>query len=126
MDRQTAQSARGARLLPVKLSRKERHIYGMGRISRRINGKHQIMEETMTTTITIDASKNCKGVGCPMNLVHAKVGLAKLQSGQILELILDDGAPINNVPGSVLKEGHRILEKRQLQDGTWRLLIQKA
>jgi sulfite reductase (ferredoxin) len=84
------------------------------------------MEKTMTTTIKVDASKNCKGVGCPMNLVHAKVGLAKLQSGQIMELILDDGAPINNVPGSVLKEGHKVLEKSQLEDGTWRLLIQKA
>jgi sulfite reductase (ferredoxin) len=72
------------------------------------------------------AIKDCRTVGCPMNLVYAKVALAKLQPGQILNLILDDGAPINNVPGSVIKEGHKILDKRQLEDGTWLLVIEKA
>lgn len=83
-------------------------------------------EDAMTTTITADAVKNCRGVGCPMNLVYTKVALAKLTSGQVLEIILDDGAPINNVPGSVLREGHRIIGKQQLEDGTWSLLIEKV
>lgn len=61
-----------------------------------------------------------------MNLVYAKVGLSQLQSGQILELLLDDGPPINNVPGSVQREGHTILEKTQLDDGVWQLMIEKA
>ena len=43
-----------------------------------------------------------------------------------LELILDNGPPINNVPGSVEKEGHTILQKKQLEDGSWQLLIRKA
>jgi sulfite reductase (ferredoxin) len=73
-----------------------------------------------------DAVKDCRHVGCPMNMVYAKVALSKLQPGQILELILDDGPPINNVPGSVQKEGHTILEKTQLDDGAWQLMIQKA
>lgn len=73
-----------------------------------------------------NAMKDCRTIGCPMNLVHAKVALAKLDSGHILELILDDGPPINNVPGSVLKEGHKILDKRQLEDGAWLLVIEKA
>lgn len=80
----------------------------------------------MATIIKAHAEKNCRGVGCPMNLVYAKVELAKLQGGQVLELILDDGPPINNVPGSLLKEGHTILEKSQLADGAWRLLVRKA
>lgn len=82
--------------------------------------------EPMETNTKADAEKNCRGVGCPMNMVYAKVELAKLNSGQILELILDDGPPINNVPGSVQKEGHTILEKTQLADGAWKVLIQKA
>lgn len=80
----------------------------------------------METTIKVAAEKNCRNVGCPMNMVYAKVELAKLQSGQVLALILDNGPPINNVPGSVQKEGHTILEKKQLADGAWQLLIQKA
>ncbi|MEJ2691360.1 MAG: sulfurtransferase TusA family protein [Deltaproteobacteria bacterium] len=80
----------------------------------------------MTATIQVDREKDCRGVGCPMNMVYAKVELSKLKSGQILSLLLDDGPPINNVPGSVQKEGHEILEKKQLADGAWQLLIRKA
>jgi len=80
----------------------------------------------MTIISKADAEKNCRGVGCPMNMVYAKVELAKLQRGQILELILDDGPPINNVPSSLTKEGHTIVEKKQLGDGAWRLLIRKV
>lgn len=77
-------------------------------------------------TLTPDRVKNCRGVGCPMNLVYAKVELSKLEAGQILEIILDDGPPVNNVPASTIKEGHEILAKRQLEDGAWSVLIKKA
>ena len=78
------------------------------------------------TKIKADASKDCRGVGCPMNLVYTKVELAKLQSGQVLEIFLDDGAPVNNVPVAAEKEGHQVLEKKQLQDGVWLVLIEKG
>ncbi len=73
----------------------------------------------------IHHSIDLHGVGCPMNLVKVKVALATLQSGQVLEAILDDGPPINNVPRSVEKEGHAILGRQRLDDGAWRLLIRK-
>ena len=82
-------------------------------------------ETTMPSVIKVDAVKDCRTVGCPMNLVYAKVELAKLQSGQILEILLDDGPPINNVPGSVTREGHRIIEQKRLADGSWSLVIEK-
>ena len=69
----------------------------------------------MTITLQADREKDCRGVGCPMNMVYAKVELSKLESGQMLSIILDDGPPINNVPGSVQKEGHAILEKKRLE-----------
>lgn len=79
----------------------------------------------MSAAVDPDIVKNCRGVGCPMNMVYAKVELAKLKSGQRLEIILDDGPPINNVPDSVIREGHKILNKQQLEDGTWSVLIEK-
>lgn len=82
-------------------------------------------EKTMPDAMKPEAVKDCRKVGCPMNLVYAKVELAKLQPGQILEIFLDDGAPINNVPGSVTREGHRIIEQKRLADGAWSLLIEK-
>ena len=80
----------------------------------------------MKRNIVIDAVKNCRGIGCPMNLVYAKVELAKLKSGQVLEIILDDGPPINNVPKAAQKEGHTLLEQNRLEDGAWSVLIEKA
>ncbi len=73
----------------------------------------------------IAAEKSLRGVGCPMNLVYTKVAMAELNSGDVLEIILDDGPPINNVPGSVEREGHTILAKEQLADGAWSLLVRK-
>ncbi|NOX26415.1 MAG: sulfurtransferase TusA family protein [Deltaproteobacteria bacterium] len=80
----------------------------------------------MAAALKIQAEKNCRGVSCPMNLVYTKVQLAKLQGGEILSLIIDDGPPINNVPDSLAREGHEILDKKQLADGAWQVLIRKA
>ena len=88
--------------------------------------REEITKDTMSTELKANAFRDCKGVGCPMNLVYAKVELARLQPGQVLELLLDDGPPINNVSGSIIKEGHKILDKRQLEDGSWQVRIEKG
>jgi sulfite reductase (ferredoxin) len=69
--------------------------------------------------------KDLRGVACPMNFVKTKIELSKLASGEILEIFLDDGEPIKNVPGSVKGEGHAVL--LQERDGEhWKLRIRKA
>lgn len=73
-----------------------------------------------------DAEKNLAGTGCPMNLVYAKFELARLAPGNILKIILDDGAPVENVCRSLAGEGHEILKREQLGDGTWSLLIRRG
>jgi TusA-related sulfurtransferase len=70
--------------------------------------------------------KDLRGVGCPMNLVKTKVALSGIQSGQLLELILDNGAPIRNVPEAARREGHDILREEQLEDGAWSVVIRKG
>lgn len=71
-----------------------------------------------------DVKKDFRGVACPMNFVKTKIALAQMQSGQVLEILLDDGQPIQNVPGSVKQEGHTILSTEQAGD-YWRVLIRK-
>ncbi|MGW8162045.1 MAG: sulfurtransferase TusA family protein [Desulfobulbales bacterium] len=73
-----------------------------------------------------DAEKSLVGTGCPMNLVYAKVELAKLSEGQILKIIIDDGAPLVNVSRSLEEEGHLLVHKEKLKEGTWALFIRKA
>ncbi len=68
--------------------------------------------------------RDFRGVPCPMNFVKVKLVLETMEKGQILEILLDDGAPIDNVPGSVKGEGHPILDIEQI-DSYWKVRIQK-
>lgn len=71
-----------------------------------------------------DKFKDLRGVKCPMNFVKTKLELANMQNGQILEILLDNGEPIENVPGSVKNEGHEILSQIK-KDNFWQVCIRK-
>ena len=72
--------------------------------------------------IKIDETLDLEGVTCPNNFVKTKLKLEEMEQGQILEIILDDGEPIKNVPRAVKEEGHEILKVEKI-DGLWKLLI---
>ena len=55
-----------------------------------------------------------------------QVELAKMNTGQVLEVVLDDGAPVRNVPRSIQNEGHELVTKDQLADGNWSVVIRKG
>ena len=74
--------------------------------------------------IKIDQSLDLKGVTCPNNFVKAKLKLEDMPPGQILEVIIDDGEPIKNVPRALKEEGHQILKAEKI-DRYWRLLVKK-
>lgn len=65
-------------------------------------------------------------VNCPITFVKTKVALEELDDGDILEVRLNDGEPVQNVPRSLKEEGHNILELTQNDDGTYRLIVQKV
>ena len=66
-----------------------------------------------------------RGVVCPNNFVRAKLKLEEMRSGEILEIIIDDGEPIKNVPRSIKEEGHKIIKVEKI-GGHFRLLIEKV
>jgi tRNA 2-thiouridine synthesizing protein A len=66
-----------------------------------------------------------RGVLCPINFVKTKLKLDMMDSGQILEVILDDGEPMRSVPRSLKEEGHKIIKVENLQ-GAYHLLVKKA
>ncbi|NVK17085.1 MAG: sulfurtransferase TusA family protein [Methylocystaceae bacterium] len=64
---------------------------------------------------------------CPMTFVKTKIQLEKMQSGQILEVLLNHGEPLKNVPLSAVELGHIILDQYAQEDGkTYRLFIRCA
>ncbi len=64
------------------------------------------------------------GIACPNNFVRTKLKLEEMEVGQTLEVILDDGEPIKNVPRAVKEEGHEILKAEKI-DNKWKILIKK-
>ena len=60
-----------------------------------------------------------------MNFVKTKLVLETMNSGDLLKILLDDGAPIQNVPNSVELEGHKVLSKTKV-DSYWEVSIKKA
>ena len=70
--------------------------------------------------------KDFRGIKCPVNFAKTKMVLSDMQSGDMLELYIDDGSAIKNLPGSVEKEGHKVLSKEEEKTGGWKITIQKA
>ncbi len=64
------------------------------------------------------------GVKCPINFVMAKVELEKVTIGKTLEVVLDDGDPIRNVPESFKNQGQEVIKIEHL-DGKSNLMIVK-
>lgn len=72
-----------------------------------------------------DEKMDLRGVLCPINFVQTKLKLEDMEMGQVLEVILDDGEPMRNVPRSVKAEGQRIIGVEKLPDGTYKVFIRK-
>ncbi len=70
--------------------------------------------------------KDFRGIKCPINFAKTKMVLADMKNGDILELYIDDGSAIKNLPGSVEKEGHKVLSKEQEKTGGWKITIKKS
>jgi len=72
-----------------------------------------------------DATLDLRGVVCPINFVQTKLKLEEMNPGEILEIVIDAGEPIANVPRSIKEEGHKIIKVQKL-DHYFRLLIEKV
>lgn len=65
-------------------------------------------------------------VVCPMTFVKAKVAIEELEDGQILEVKMNEGEPLLNVPRSFKEEGHKVLNVINNNDGTFTVLVEKG
>ncbi|MFB2835245.1 sulfurtransferase TusA family protein [Floridanema evergladense] len=64
---------------------------------------------------TPDAQLDLRGTPCPINFVRTKLRLEQMAPGSLLEVWLDPGEPIEQVPDSLTMEGYRI---EQIEDRT--------
>jgi TusA-related sulfurtransferase len=62
-----------------------------------------------------DVKIDLRGTPCPLNFVRTKLKLQQMQPGELLEVWLDPGEPIEQVPDSLIMAGYRI---ERLEDKT--------
>ncbi len=74
----------------------------------------------------VDEKIDITDVTCPITFVKTKVALEEMDEGQILQVHLNDGEPVQNVPRSIKEEGHEVLELNDNNDGTFELFIKKV
>jgi TusA-related sulfurtransferase len=62
---------------------------------------------------------------CPMTFVKTKIELAKLLSGDRLEVLVTKGEPLENIPKSSAEQGYTILEIAHVKENIHKIVIQK-
>ena len=67
-----------------------------------------------------------RGVSCPTNFVKAKLALEDVDNGAIVQILLDDGEPVKNVPRSLKADGHRLIALKQTDEGHYLLELEKV
>lgn len=73
-----------------------------------------------------DDKLDLRGTRCPTNFVKSKLKIDDMISGELLEIVLDDGEPIENVPRSIAAEGHDIVGVEKLEDGNFSVFVRKV
>ncbi|MGB6300305.1 MAG: sulfurtransferase TusA family protein [Rivularia sp. (in: cyanobacteria)] len=77
---------------------------------------------SVSSLLSPDAQLDLRGTPCPINFVRTKLRLQQMQPGELLEVWLDPGEPIEQVPDSLTMHGYKI---EQMTDcsGYFSLLI---
>jgi TusA-related sulfurtransferase len=73
------------------------------------------------STTTLDITKD----HCPMTFVKAKLKLEQLEEGDILEILLTAGEPLENVPRTCIEQGFQVLESTHVKDNIHKVVVKK-
>ncbi|MBD2136878.1 sulfurtransferase TusA family protein [Anabaena sp. FACHB-1237] len=63
---------------------------------------------SMSSVLTPDAHLDLRGTPCPINFVRTKLRLEQMSPGALLEVWLDGGEPIEQVPDSLTMAGFQV------------------
>ncbi|MFM2060338.1 MAG: hypothetical protein RLZZ507_8 [Cyanobacteriota bacterium] len=63
---------------------------------------------SVSSLLTPDAQLDLRGTPCPINFVRTKLRLQQMPDGGLLEVWLDGGEPIEQVPDSLTMAGYQV------------------
>ncbi|BAZ29832.1 hypothetical protein NIES4074_22790 [Cylindrospermum sp. NIES-4074] len=79
---------------------------------------------SLSSLSTPNAQLDLRGTPCPINFVRTKLHLEKMPPGGLLEVWLDAGEPIEQVPDSLIMAGYQV-EKITDCTGYFSLLVRR-
>lgn len=80
----------------------------------------------MTDTLKIpDETLDLRGTPCPLNFVRTKLKLQRMPGGELLEVWLDAGEPVEQVPDSLRSEGFLIETLAVSAEGHFTLQVRR-
>jgi len=62
---------------------------------------------------------------CPMTFVKVKIKLSKMEKGELLEVLLNEGEPLKNVPRSAREQGFTVLSIEPAEKPFYTVIIKK-
>lgn len=72
------------------------------------------------------ADMDLRGVPCPLNYVRTKLKLEKLTIGDHLEVWIDAGEPVEQVPHSLQVAGHKVLKLDLQPQGFYVMVVERG
>jgi len=109
------------KLAAVRFAAVPAEVKSEGTASEAVEDRQSEDGAATTNIATLDLS----GVACPMNFVKTKIKLTTMPIGAQLDVILDDGAPIENVPLSLEEQGQKVLVKERISETQWKIRVEK-
>ncbi|MBP7331405.1 MAG: sulfurtransferase TusA family protein [Firmicutes bacterium] len=73
----------------------------------------------------VDATLDITDVLCPVTFARTLLKLEDMMVGEILEVFLNDGEPLQKVPKSITDEGHRVILIEKVGDKN-RMLVERG
>ena len=73
------------------------------------------------------ARVDVRGFACPLTWVKTRIALERIGLGEVLEVWLSGGEPVESVPRSAEEDGHRVLGVEPLPDEDgFRVLVERG
>ncbi|MEO0456773.1 MAG: sulfurtransferase TusA family protein [Cyanobacteria bacterium P01_A01_bin.114] len=72
-----------------------------------------------------DAKLDLRGTPCPLNFVKTKLKLNQMPPGSLLEVWLDAGEPMEQVPDSLKMEGYQIEQVEACSDEAFAIFVRR-
>lgn len=76
--------------------------------------------------VDVTDTLDVRGEVCPYPDVKSKRKIKKMNSGEVLEILVDYPLSAERIPETMKSKGHELLSVDKISDSEWKILVRKA